>query len=633
MTPELRELCALAGVHQRYTDQTGTLRETGDATARALLTAMGHRVSTDAEAGLALAQELARQASRSIPAYTVVEAGAEATITGRPSARDWHLVAEDGDTIRGRSLPEGDIRLPPLPMGIHTLSCGRDTCIVLAAPPSLPPPPRAWGVMLPLYGLRGSGGLGLGTYSDLARAVAGLGAKGADFVGINPIHMGFFPDPGEYSPYAPSHRRRLNPAHLTVPGEAADPDGGEPVDYGRAYPGRRAALEAEFRGAGASQGFEDYLAREGAGLQDFALHQALSDRFGALWRDWPEAYRSPASPEVARFARENAGAIRFHAWLQYRTEAELARVAEAGAGMALGLYLDIAVGTHPFGAETWLEPEVFARGVSLGAPPDAFSEGGQVWGLAPLDPGALIRAGFRPVAEMLRTQFRYSRLLRIDHILGFERAFWVPEEAGVPGAYVTMPKAGLLAVARIEAARAGGTIIGEDLGNIPEGLHRDLEASGLLGCRVVMFELNDHGRVRMPEDYPEATLASFGTHDLPTYAGWREGRDIAAREALGSIGGEAAHHARAHRAWEVGQLDAAAGGGDVAAMERFVARTGSRLVALQIEDILDIKNQPNLPGTVSEYPNWRQRLPISAQALAEDPRVSRAARTMSDAGR
>jgi 4-alpha-glucanotransferase len=291
------------------------------------------------------------------------------------------------------------------------------------------------------------------------------------------------------------------------------------------------------------------------------------------------------------------------------------------------------VGTHPHGAETWLEPDCFARGVSLGAPPDAFSKDGQVWGLAPLNPWGLIASGFRPVAEMLRQQFRFSKLIRIDHILGFDRAFWVPQEEGLPGTYVAMPKDALLAVARIEAARAGGTIVGEDLGNIPDGLHADLDASGLLGCRVAMFELDHHGHPRRPEDYPERTLASFGTHDLPTYQGWREARDIAARAALGTMDAETEARSRAHRAWETGQLDRVTGGADVEALERFLGRVGSRLVALQIEDILDIKDQPNLPGTVREYPNWRRRLPLSPDAWGDDPRLARAARTMAEAGR
>jgi 4-alpha-glucanotransferase len=627
MTPDLHELCVRTGIRTEYRDQMGEWRRIEAPSARAVLTAMGHPAGTDAEAAASLAALRDEEAARRLPAYVVVEAGAPAEIAGE--AGPWEIATEAGEIVAG---PGGTpLRLPPLPAGIHRLTAGGSACIVLAAPPTLPPPPRAWGVTLPLYGLRTPEDGGLGDFADLARAVRALSSHGAAFAGINPIHAGFFPAATDFSPYAPSHRRRYNAAHIAVGGEAAP--NGPLVDYPAAYAARWQALRAAFAAAPPDPGFDRFVAEGGADLRAFALHQALSEVHGPYWSGWPAPFKDRASPEVARFAEEHADHLRFHMWLQYRAESELAAVAREAGAMRFGLYLDVAVGTHPHGAETWLEPDCFARGVSLGAPPDAFSKDGQVWGLAPLNPRGLIAAGFRPVAEMLRQQFRFSRLVRIDHILGFDRAFWVPQEKGVPGAYVAMPKDALLAVARIEAARAGGTIIGEDLGNIPDGLHADLEASGLLGCRLVMFELDHGGQPWATWDYPERTLASFGTHDLPTYAGWRAARDIAARAALGAIDAETEARARAHRAWEVGQLDRVAGGGDVAAVERFLARVHSRLVALQIEDILDIADQPNLPGTVHEYPNWRRRLPLSPEAWAEDPRLARAAATMAEAGR
>lgn len=626
MTPDLQELCARTGVGTGYRDQLGEWRTTGEPTARALLTAMGHPAGTDAEAADSLAALRAAEAARRLPPYVVVEAGRPADVPGE--ADRWEIETEAGEVIAGRG--DGRVALPPLPAGIHRLRAGGSACLVLSAPPALPPPPRAWGVTLPLYGLRTPEEGGLGDFSDLARAVRALSRHGAAFAGVNPIHAGFFPDASDISPYAPSHRRRFNAAFIAVAGETA-PDG-PLVDYPAAYAARWRALEAAFAAAPPDPAFDAYLAEGGADLRAFATHQALAEVHGAFWSGWPEALRDHASAEVARFAAGREDRLRFHMWLQYRAEAELAGVAREAAGMRFGLYLDVAVGTHPHGAETWLEPSCFARGVSLGAPPDAFSKDGQVWGLAPLNPAGLVAAGFRPVAEMLRRQFRFSKLVRLDHILGFDRAFWVPQ-GGLPGAYVTMPKDALLAVARIEAARAGGTIIGEDLGNIPDGLHADLEASGLLGCRLVMFELDHGGHPRPAEDYPERTLASFGTHDLPTFAGWRAARDIAARAALGTIDAGTEARARAHRAWEVGQLERATGGADVAAVERFLARARSRLVALQIEDILDIEDQPNLPGTVREYPNWRRRLPLSPDRWGEDPRLARAAATMAEAGR
>jgi 4-alpha-glucanotransferase len=621
MTPDLLELCALAGVRTEYRDQLGEWRKTEAPTARAILTAMGHAAGTDREAAESLAALRAEAAVRRVPAYAVVVAGEAADVAG---AEAWEIETEGGEVIAGHG------GLPPLPMGIHRLRCGESLCVVIAAPGTLPMPERAWGVTLPLYGLRTPEQGGLGDFADLGRAVHALARHGAAFAGVNPIHAGFFPAADEISPYAPSHRRRFNAACIPVADEAAR--GEALVDYGASHAARWRVLEAEFAG-GAGAEFDAFVAQGGDALRAFAVHQAIAEVHGPCWNAWPEALRDRASPDVAAFAEARAGRVAFHMWLQFRAEAALTEVAAQAAAMRFGLYLDVAVGTHPFGAETWLEPECFARGVSIGAPPDAFSKDGQVWGLAPLNPRGLIASGFRPVAEMLRQQFRFSKLIRIDHILGFDRAFWVPSEAGVPGAYVAMPKDALLAVARIEAARAGGTIIGEDLGNIPDGLHADLEASGLLGCRLVMFELNHNGAPWAAWDYPERVLASFGTHDLPTYLGWREARDIGARAALGAIDADAEARARAHRAWEVGLLEGLTGTPDVAGMERFVGSVNARLVALQIEDILDIADQPNLPGTRHEYPNWRRRLPLSPDEWGDDPRLARAAQAMTEAGR
>jgi 4-alpha-glucanotransferase len=311
--------------------------------------------------------------------------------------------------------------------------------------------------------------------------------------------------------------------------------------------------------------------------------------------------------------------------------------------MGLGLYLDLAVGTHPAGAETWEDRRSFALGASLGAPPDAFSADGQSWGIAPFNPRALIADGFRALAETLRCQLAHAGMLRIDHILGFERAFWVPEDPGARGAYVRMPRDAMLAVARLEAARAGATLIGEDLGNLPRGLRAALRASGILGCRVQMFERSwDHPPVyRAPEAFEPVAIASFSTHYLPTWAGWRDGREITARAHLGHIPEAFAQAEHTRREAEVAAFDtmtlaACPAGTDPAgsaAMHGALAASASALVMVQVENVLDIADQPNLPGTVDEYPNWRQRLPLPPVALAQDPRMRATAAIMADAGR
>ena len=616
MDTALGALARHAGIFARYTDQTGRERRSSEETLRAVLCAMGYDAGTESGVGAELARVAAQ--ARRLPEHVIAVPG---RVPGVDVAGDWVLTWEDGSVREGRGS------LPALPLGRHRLDAGDETVWILSAPRRLPLPVRGWGVTLPFYGLRGPARGGLADYRDLAEAVRGLGQAGAGFVGINPIHAGFA-DPSMISPYSPSHRRRLSVAHLHVPGEAAVPAGAL-VDYPAALAARRAALEARWTEGVVDEGFGRFRAVEGAALERFALYEALAERFGPTWDRWPEAYRDVHGAAAARFAGEARERIGFHQWLQYLAQEQLREVAEAArqAGMAQGLYLDLAVGTHPHGAETWTEPGSFAAGVSLGAPPDAFSPGGQVWNIAPFNPRSLKADGFAALAATLAAQLRHAGMLRVDHILGFERAFWVPE-SGAPGTYVAMPKAAMLAVVRIEAARAGAVIVGEDLGNIPEGLEGDLKAAGILGCQVAMFE-----GARAAGRYRSLALASFGTHDLPTWKGWRIGADIAARVRIGAMEANAAKDAMAVRAREVAALDRRLEGAGVDDMHRFLGRARSRLVALQAEDILGVADQPNLPGTVDSYPNWRRVLPVAAEDLGGDPRVRRAARIMRDVGR
>lgn len=602
----LEDLARAAGLHLGYHDSTGRAHTAPPETLRAILAAMELPAATEAEA----AETLARLAApRPLPDYLILPPG---QARDRPDLPEALLTCADGTQRRLRGW------LPPLPVGLHRLETGGAQCTLIVAPARLPLPRRGWGVTLSLYGLRPQAQGGLADYADLACALTSLRTAGAGFVGINPIHAGFATAPAALSPYSPAHRRRWNIAHLAVEGDPAGTPG-PLVDQPADLPGRLAALRAahgRFRAAGGDPAFTHWRAAEGAGLHLFTLHQALSDRYGPWWPAWPAPLQDPASAETAAFASAAPDALAFHAWAQWQAERQLARVAGAAGGMAQGLYLDLAVGTHPHGAETWAEPHLFARGVSLGAPPDAFSEGGQVWGLAPFNPRALIATGFAAWAETLRANLRHAGMLRIDHVLGFERAFWVPE--GLPGTYVTMPRDALLAVTRAEAARRGAVIVGEDLGNVPAGLATALADSGLLGCSVAMFDPD-------PETWGVARLGSFGTHDLPTWAGWRQGTDLALRRALGQMSAEAEDNARSQRAAEVAQMDARLGTGPGAGtIHRALARSPACLVALQIEDLAGIVAQPNLPGTIDEYPNWRQRLPVGAADLGRLPGLAEA---------
>jgi len=588
-----------AGVATEYHGLAGELRQVPVETVEVVLGAMG---PSDVGTG-----------------YRVVEAH----VPPDPAITDdaeWQLAYEDGLEIEGRGP------LPSLPLGRHRVQVGGRHIWLLSAPHALPLPERCWGMTLPLYGLRGAERGGLSDYSDLGAAVDALAEVGASFVGLNPVHAGFGADPFHISPYSPSHRRRLSTQYIPVSSDNAGAGG--LVDYNASLPARQVELEAAYADYDDDGGFAGFLARSN-GLTEFVTYETLAEIHGPNWNTWPAVFRQPGTAETRAFAQEHNARLRFHAWLQFRAKRELLAAGERArdAGMRHGLYLDLAVGTHPHGAETWADRESFAEGVSLGAPPDAFAEDGQTWGLAPFNPRTLIETGFKVLAETLRWQMRFAGMLRVDHILGFERAFWVPE--GLPGTYVQMPRDAMLAVLRIEAARAGCVVVGEDLGNVPDGLRWELAERAILGCEVALFEPH-----RAAEHYREQALASFGTHDLPTWVGWREGRDISARLDIGEMDAAAADAAHGARKADV-EAFLQHVGGDVSsdAAHGFLARTSARLVAVQAEDVFEAVDQPNLPGTVESYPNWQRRLPVDVADWAKDDRLRRTGQIMRRAGR
>tara|TARA_R110002073_G_scaffold4803_1_gene30447 strand:- start:32721 stop:34559 length:1839 start_codon:yes stop_codon:yes gene_type:complete len=607
---DLDEACRKAGLIWVYRDGAGQMQEAPVESRRAVLAALGHD-NPDA----ALPGTLRQSTSLAIAAGQPTDWG----------PGPWLLTTETGEDLHG----EGP--LPPLPVGYHRIQHNGWIVHLLASPPSLPAPPRRWGVTLPLFALWDGARQGMGSYAQLGDLAEGLAPSGAGFLGINPIHAGFPADPGNYSPYAPSHRRRLNTLHVET-GHAL-PETGNLIDYTATIRARRAALEDAFASFTGDPEFEAWRGEGGAALELFVTYQALSEVHGGYWMGWPAEYQDPHSPQVQSFARAHGQRLRFHAWAQWMAETQLAGAQQRAkaAGMAFGLYLDIAVGTHPSGAETWAERGLFAQGVSLGAPPDLLGPSGQRWGLAPMRPDMLRATGYAAFAQTLRQQLDYCGILRIDHILGLERSFWLPDN--LPGLYVTMPRDELLAVLRIEVSRAGAYVIGEDLGTIPDGLRGALAKSGVMGCRVAMFERDwdGTGDFLQADAYSPDALASWATHDLPTWEGWRQARDIDWRAKLGEVGDEAA--ARAARAAEVAAFDSLIGGHDMNAMHGFLARCSSHLVAIQGEDLAGAVEQANLPGTVYEHPNWCRRLPLPISGLISAPGLKQTGAIMAQAGR
>jgi (1->4)-alpha-D-glucan 1-alpha-D-glucosylmutase len=335
--------------------------------------------------------------------------------------------------------------------------------------------------------------------------------------------------------------------------------------------------------------------------------------------------RHPEAPEVARFVAENGHRIRFHKYLQWLASEQLdaAQSRARAAGMGLGLVADLAVGVSPDGAETWGERGLFARGVALGAPPDAFNSAGQNWHLAPFRPDALRRDTYRAFSSTLAQSMRWSGALRIDHMVGFRRGYWIPDGHRT-GAYVQYPVDEMLAVAAIEGHRQRCLVIGEDLGNVPAGLRDRMDAIGILGCRLIYFERERNGPFTPPKAYRYSTAASIGSHDSPSFTDWWHGDDLAQRLSSGVIDAaeaetELAARARTRdallealrRAGIPVQGDAAADDELVLAIHRFLAATGSALATVQAENAFGL-GQLNMPGTIDEHPNWRRRLPPAA---------------------
>lgn len=521
---------------------------------------------------------------------------------------------------------------------------------------------RAVGVACQVYGLRSARNSGVGDLEDVARLAEVLAPLGVDALALSPLHARFPLEPARVSPYAPSSRRFLDPMLLAVdraaaalelplaePREAAALRAGELVDHLAVAAVKGALLEALWDGfrrrhlgpepteEGAA--FTAWRRAQGAPLERFCRFEALAahlargwGRVEPWWR-WPAELRRPDSAEVERLAAGELAALvaerAFRQWLLDRQLGDAQARARA-AGMRIGLATDLAVGVTPDSADAWAEPGAILRGVSIGAPPDAFAPEGQCWNLAPVSPAVLVANGLGPLRGDLEAAMRHAGLVRIDHVMGLCRQFWVPEGARpADGAYVRFPEAALVeAVARLSRGRRC-LVQGEDLGTLPMGLRDRLAARGLLSSRVLWFERWPSGLFKASSTYPPRAVASVSTHDLPTARGWLEGRDILWRKRVGQLDREAAATARAERARDRRMLlDALAfeglgeGAEDeaalVVAMHRMLARTPSALLLVQLDDLAGAVEQANLPGTVDEHPNWRRRCPLAVETLARD---------------
>jgi len=590
------------GIAPGYVSALGDWRETSAETRRALLAAMGVDPS---------------QPGPPPAPVRVVHAGSRATLGVKGE-----LQLEDGrvKAVRG-TLPAS------APPGYHTLRSSGGETSVIVTPAACPlPPGRAWGWATQLYALRSLESWGIGDFGDLRRLGAWSSRLGARFLLVNPLSAPIPGMPPEPSPYFPSSRRFRNPLYLKigeVPGASEarldleplaragqDLNVGRRIDRDAVFRLKSRALDLLWSRFVGDPEFDDYRRREGRPLEEYATFCVLAERHGGGFTRWPTDYRRPDAPAVAEFRRAQRGREDFHAWLQWLLDRQLARAATA-----CPLMHDLPIGVDPEGADAWAWQDTLALGATVGAPPDRYVAAGQNWGLPPFIPHHLRAAGYRPFIETIRAVLRHARGLRIDHVMGLFRLFWIP--AGLPpaaGGYVRYPADDLLGIVALECSRAGAFVVGEDLGTVEDGVRESLARSRVLSYRCFWFEAGP------PKKFPRLSLGAITTHDLPTIAGLWNGSDLDAQRKLGLNPNEEALTDVRHRLQRMTRVRADA------PVERVIERAhdlladaGSVVVTATLDDALAVSERPNMPGTVNEWPNWSLALPVPLEDLERRP--------------
>jgi 4-alpha-glucanotransferase len=654
----LHDLAREAGLQIDWEDAAGRPQRVSDENLVRILSALGYSAQDEDEIGESLRACRVDRQRRSFVSARRSEGFALPQGSGAPGAAELEL--EDG-TVRSVRIEEtrGALHAPPVAeIGYHTLR-GADWRLRLAIAPErclsigdLTPGRRLWGPAVQIPSLRDDkeGSFGdFGALRDTVRQFTRGSSAGA--LAISPTHALFPADPTRFSPYAPSSRLFLNilfadPGLIGQPLPAQHSD--ELIDWESAIPARIEALRAAHAACGVDvrSRVQEYSDRMGPELERHAAYDALHVHFfgsGAHgWQDWPAQYQDSGSEAVARFAaehREEVDFFLFAQWLAAESLDAAQKEARAG-GMPIGLIADLAVGMDGGGSHAWSRPGDLLNGLSVGAPPDLLGPDGQDWGLTTFSPAALQRTGFEPFIATLRAALDHAGGIRIDHALGLNR-LWVVPHGGTPadGAYLTYPLDDMLRILAIESHRANAVVIGEDLGTVPEGLRPELEQNHVLGMRVLWFERDAEGGYTPPAQWQEQAVAMTGTHDLPTITGWWQGRDIDWTWALGRSSPHADEtEARAARGrertdlWDALVASGAAAGPQpdidkpapvVEAILRHVGRTPCELAIIPLEDILGSVEQPNLPGTTDQHPNWRRRMPASTSDLLARPEVAR----------
>lgn len=705
MDDDLRELATAFGVATDFWDWQGQYVEVPRETVEAVLAALGVPAHTGESVAHSLREVREAPWRRTLPPCVVTRSGRDHEVPVHlPHGAEVAVRAElegggradlaqnerwvDPREIDGALVGEATFVVPAgLPLGWHTLVASRDgaesRAPLVVTPDRLPTPEdgdrQAWGFMTQLYSVRSKRSWAHGDLDDLAELAAWSAEEGAGFVLVNPLHAPSPTLPIEASPYLPVTRRFVSPLYIRVElvPEHAYLTGAVRADIERTalaqrslntadllldrdavWAAKRSALtlvHAVPRSPARETDYRDFVAREGQGLLDFATWCALAEVHGPVWSAWPAELQDPASPEVAKARDKLADRVDFFCWLQWVLDEQLATAQRraVGAGMSRGVVHDLAVGVHPDGADTWALQDVMARGVTVGAPPDAFNQVGQDWSQPPWRPDRLADTGYAAYRDMLRTVLRHCGGIRVDHIIGLFRLWWVPEgRPASEGTYVRFDHEALVGILALEAERAGAVVVGEDLGTVEPWVRDYLADRGLLGTSILWFERDDQGRPRPPETWRELCLAAVTTHDLPPTAGYLAGEHIRIRDDLGLLTRSVDEERRVDEAdrgtWlallaERGWLPTSGEGGPdeetvTVALHRALAATPSRLLGVALTDAVGDRRAMNQPGTHAEYPNWRLPLadghgrPVLLEDLVGLARPARLAAAVRGAG-
>jgi (1->4)-alpha-D-glucan 1-alpha-D-glucosylmutase len=683
-TPLLDELSRWAGIVPGYYDIHGTYHRAGESEKRMILSAMRISVKDESDAKGELDRIADEEASRFLEPVSIIGEEDHSVAVHLPNALSneaWsgEIVLEDGSRIvltpvpeqieeRGRDRFSGRLTIPEIPYGYHRLRIqgGERTeeSMLIRTPERcyLPPSLTGWtGLSLQLYAIRSGSGSGIGDFGDLRRMIDFAADCGLRAIGINPIHALYPANPAHRSPYAPSGRiglhyavldlraipgfdendlqekrgRASRPSHVNVPQHAMQTLQSEQIiDYVSILTEKFSVLERiflRFRSVGDQTAFYHFLEQS-----DGIIHQAQFDLLYehffqshgyCSFREWPSEFADPEGESVKRFIDAHHERYLFYAFLQWNLRLQLDDLSLYASSKGIALYLDLAVGADAGGAEVWSRGGDYAIGISIGAPPDPFAPDGQNWGLAPYDPHALRADLYRPFIEMIRSNMTEGGMIRLDHVMGLFRLYWTADGTG---AYVRYPEKELLGILALESMRKRCTVIGEDLGTVLPEIRTELKNRNILSWKILYFEM-DGEHFKNPGDYEKLSVATLNTHDLPTFAGFLNGSDLRIRAGItGSTGKSLRKSLRERNAAVLGIKELLLRHGypetsDVEALNRqihlLLAGSSSAIFLVSMHDLLMETDQPNLPGTVHEYPNWSLRYTKSLEEIMGDEKI------------